>query len=117
MKKTLLVLAAVALLAFMIPAAFADVIPKPCTCTPGRTPGYWKHNINVANGGNGAYSWYWGDFKLNYDTVVAIVSDAGFASLQAALDALTPPGADAATREAAAFALNEAAGLNPEILV
>jgi len=109
-SKIVIAIAAVALLSVMIASANA------CYLAPGRTPGYWKHNINVAMGGNGAYSWYHDNVKLDKATVVAIVAAAGFPSLQDALTALSPP-SPAATRDGACFKLNTAALLDPYNLV
>ena len=50
-KKIVIGIAAVALLALMISNVYAH-----CGCHPGLSPGYWKHNVKVYNGGPGAYS-------------------------------------------------------------
>ncbi len=42
---------AVTLIALMISAGSAG-----CYCECGRSPGYWKHNVKVYNGGPGHYS-------------------------------------------------------------
>ena len=116
MKKILIGLAAVAMLA-MIPAAFA-IIPPPCVCTPGRTPGYWKHDLNVLLGNKGgSYNWYWDDYKMDGPTLTAICTDAGYTP-EEALAALTPAGPHTEDiRDACCRALNLAAGLNPDILI
>ena len=67
MKRVLLVMSAVALLALMIGSAYAvPRVPEPTVptpdfcqpfCSPGFTPGFWKHNIEVRlDLTNGAYS-------------------------------------------------------------
>jgi len=66
MKKTLMGIVAVALVALMIANVYA-AIPAPtfcgCLCR-GFTPGFWKHNIQVRLGlTNGAYSAFEGGPK------------------------------------------------------
>lgn len=50
-KKMLIGISAVALLALMISNVYAGA-----SCPPGLSPGYWKHNVKVYNGGPGHYS-------------------------------------------------------------
>jgi hypothetical protein len=121
MKKILLAFASVALLAVLIPAAFASGcvrIPPGCHCVPGRTPGYWKHNIGVYCGeANGAYSWYFDSVKLNDATVAYILSRAGV-TCDEALEALSAQGyGSEAIRNYMNFRLNWAANLNPFYLI
>jgi hypothetical protein len=52
-NKILLSLVAIALTAMMISYAYAS---WPCPCGCGLSPGYWKHNVKVYNGGPGHYS-------------------------------------------------------------
>lgn len=47
-KKIVIGIAAVALLALMISNVYA--------CYPALSPGYWKHNVKVYNGGPGSFS-------------------------------------------------------------
>ena len=121
MKKILLACAAVALLALLIPSAFACGcvrIPPGCHCVPGRTPGYWKHDLNVLLGyKNGAYNWYFDDVKMNTATLNYILGQAGVTAEQA-LAALTErgPGSEE-IRNGMAFDLNWAANLNPYYLI
>jgi hypothetical protein len=61
MKKILIAIAAVAMMAIIIPAAFATLptIPAPTFCgclCPGFTPGFWKHDLTVLLGGPGDYN-------------------------------------------------------------
>jgi hypothetical protein len=121
MKKILLALAAVALLAVLMPTALACGcvrIPPGCHCVPGRTPGYWKHNIGVYCGeAHGAYSWYFGNVKLNDATVGYILTQAGV-TCEEALAALSArgPGSEV-IRNRMNFRLNIAANLNPFNLI
>jgi hypothetical protein len=49
-KRILLGIAAVALLAILTSSAYAQCVPTPPSCclrTPGFTPGFWKHDIEV----------------------------------------------------------------------
>jgi hypothetical protein len=56
MKKTILALFTVIAVALMISTVYASCEPcppEPCPpppCEGGKTPGFWKHNINVAYG-------------------------------------------------------------------
>jgi len=51
LKKPLLALTFLAVIALFVNTAYAC-----CYCKPGRSPGYWKHNVNVYCGGPGSYS-------------------------------------------------------------
>jgi hypothetical protein len=54
MKKLIVSIAAIALLALMAGSVYAA---DECTCPPGLSPGFWKHNVGVYLGeANGSYS-------------------------------------------------------------
>ncbi len=50
-KRIAIGIAAVTILALMISSVYAGT-----GCPPGLSPGYWKHNVKVYNGGPGHYS-------------------------------------------------------------
>ena len=123
MKKSMIAIAAVAMLAIMIPFTFAEVVWPPCQEFPGRTPGYWKHQINVLlENTNGAYSWYFDDefgvgVKMNNDYMNAILADAGVTA-EEALTALQAKGPGSAViRDDMAALLNYWAHLDPYTIV
>ena len=63
LKKIVLTLLAISLLTIIITSVSAQCIPTPPCGTPGRTPGFWKHNIGVYLGlRNGNYSSPWEEF-------------------------------------------------------
>jgi len=106
MKKALIGIVAVAMVALMINNAFA---------CPGYTPGFWKHNIGVALGYNP------GDYSAFEDTGIKLTAAmlAGYAAtvgvtLEEAYAALSAkgPGMDM-VRANMANAFNAAAGYGP----
>ena len=124
MKKTMIAIAAVAMLAIIIPFTFADVVLPPCGCTPGRTPGYWKHQIKVylthttsTVYTKGSYSWYFDDTKMSDEYMELILAAAGNTA-EFALSRLEAKGpGSAATRDYQANLLNMAAHLDPNTIV
>jgi hypothetical protein len=118
MKKTVIAIAAVAMLAIMIPFTFADVVLPPCHCAPGRTPGYWKHQLKVYLGEtNGKYSWYFGDTKMSDDYMELILAAAGNTA-EFALSRLEAKGPGSAEiRYYQANLLNMAANLDTGVIV
>jgi hypothetical protein len=121
--KRLLVMAAVAMLALMVAPVFAYT--PPCCCTPGRTPGFWKHNLGVAlEISKGSYSSIYDDVKLTYDDMVYLVGtytlfpagvDTPTEQLQWFYDLVNTKGGGAegaSIRNMAANFLNAAAGLS-----
>ena len=106
-----------------IPLAFAVVWPTPCGCVPGRTPGYWKHQIKVYMGyTNGEYSWYFDDVKMDDDYMAAILpnvmASSGAATIDEILAALEAkgPGSEA-IRNGMNYWLNYWAHLDPANLI
>jgi hypothetical protein len=82
----------------------------------GFTPGFWKHNIQVAMGrSTGSFSSFFEDGPhLTQSEVEGYVATAGYASLQAALTELTAKGPGSEIRRVTcANALNAAAGFGP----
>ena len=134
MKKSLVALTAVAMLAIIIPFAFAQVLPPEpgwptCREFPGRTPGYWKHQIKVYLTSTteevytmGSYSWYFDDelgvgVKMNDGYMAAILDGAGVTALEALADLEAKGPGMNVVRDAMADLLNRAAFLDPYTIV
>ena len=83
----------------------------PCEQPPGLSPGFWKHNINVALGGKGSFSSpHEGEPHLTAADLEGWAADIGV-TLEDALAALNAKGpGSAAIRLGMANAFNEAAG-------
>ncbi|HLN44745.1 MAG TPA: hypothetical protein VK209_03470 [Candidatus Sulfotelmatobacter sp.] len=82
---------------------------------PGPSPGFWKHNLNVANGAPGSYSSpYDGAPHVTLSDMQALTTAAGYSSFADALADFNAkgPGSDV-IRLAAANAFNAAAGFLP----
>jgi hypothetical protein len=109
-SKIIISVAAIALIATMIPLAFADGC-EPCEpCTSGLSPGFWKHNIGVyLTVAKGAYSSPYDGFDKT--TMPAFLEGLGI-DLQEAYDVLTTRGGGiiAQARLDMANDLNTAAG-------
>lgn len=82
-SKILFGLTALALMAVVVSSAYACYLPPPTGV--GLSPGYWKHNVKVYNGGPGSYS---GDPTHETDA-----SMEGYAAIIMGYFAPNPPGA------------------------
>jgi len=125
MKKTLIGMVAVALVAMMITNVYAQTVPAPefpCGLCAGFTPGFWKHNIRVRLGlTEGKYNAYEGgpldEVKLTDammdDLLEAINAESGLGlTFEQALAYLEGPGwSDDRTNTANWF--NWASGYGP----
>ncbi len=126
MKKILLPVLAIAMMAMIIGSAYAAGIPTPdfCQpyCSPGFTPGFWKHNIEVRlDLTNGKYSAFVGPpsdgVKLTDAIMNGLLEDiqnnyGSWITFEILLEALQGPGWSV-DRTNAANLLNEAAGYGP----
>ena len=120
MKKTIISILGIAMLALMIATVTAQTVPCPppefyCRPCPGLTPGFWKHNIGVALGySRGDYSAFRDGTKLTEAMLQGYAAVVGV-TLQEAYDALTAHGYLGAdmVRADMANAFNAAAGFGP----